>query len=160
MSYDKDLIIAKEKARQQYDSAFHLLNVTFPLVKDPKLLMGIIYNIFSSMEYSMDAILNYEKQLRLVPQHSNVFQSKFNIFRLKSVRRNNIPGRIITQMMEVKELIELHKQSPTEFQRGNRFVICTKDYRMKVISLKDIRNQLDIVKEFLDLSEKITSKFG
>ena len=101
MYSDHQFLVAKDKARQQYDAAFHLLNVTFPLVKDPKLLIGIVHNVFMSMEYSMDAILNYETQLRLVPQHSNVFQSKFNIFRLKSVRRNNIPGKIVNQMLEI-----------------------------------------------------------
>ena len=34
-----------EKAKFKYDVAFHLLKVTFPLVNDPRLLIGVIGNL-------------------------------------------------------------------------------------------------------------------
>ena len=37
-----------------------------------------------------------------------------------------------------------------EFQRGNRFVICGKDYQLKMISIKDIKEYLDKTKEFFN----------
>lgn len=145
----------KEKASQQYEVAFHLLHVTFPLVKDPKLLLGIVHNIFSSLEYSMSAILEYEKQLQLVPNYLDNFQSKLNLFRLKSMRRNNVPMETVNLMLELRDLLELHKRSPMEFQRGNRLVICSRDYRLRTLSIRDLQAHLGKAKELLDQTEKI-----
>lgn len=152
----RDYISSRNKAEHQYDAAFHLLNVTFPLVKDPKLLMGVIQNISASMEHVMDAILAYELQLRLVPNYGDTFQSKFNLFRYKSVRRHDIPSSHITQMMDLNDLIQLHKKCPVEFQRGNKYVLATKDYKLQVVSIKDIKEYLRNAKEFFDRMEQIT----
>ena len=150
-----DYVLDRQKAIQQYEGAYHLFNVTFPLVKDPKLLIGVISNISESLEKSMDAILKYERTLRLVPHYQEEFQSKFNIFRYKSVRRNKIPGEIINLILELRETLALQKRSPMEFQRGNRFVICTKDYQMKVISIKELQNYMDLNKRFINIMETV-----
>ena len=148
-------LTAREKAIQQYDAAFHLLNVTFPLVKDPKLLIGIINNLSQSFEHAMDSILAYEKQLRLVPNYSDNFQSKFNLFRYKCVRRNKIPIEHITLMMELKEILELQKKSPVEFQRGNRYILASKDYKLRALSINDIKAYLTQNKDFLEHLDRI-----
>ena len=158
MSSQQEVLTAREKAIQQYESARHLLQITFPLVKDPKLLLGVVHNVSASLEYSMNAILAYERILRLVPIYGSTFQSKFNVFRLKSIRRNNIPQETIQLITELRKILDLHKKSPIEFQRGNRFVICNKDYQLKVISIKEIQKYLEQTKEMLQIMQKITSK--
>jgi flagellar biosynthesis chaperone FliJ len=147
-----------EKAKFQYDAAFHLLTVTYPLIKDPKLLLGIISNLFTSMESAMSAILSYERQLRLVPNYYQEFQSKFNIFRYKSVKRNKIPQDHVNLMMDLKEIIDLHKKSPIEFKRQDRFVICGKDYTLRQIQAQDIRIYLDKNKAFLNVADRIVNR--
>ena len=158
MSSPQDILTAKDNATQKYEGARHLLNVTFPMIKDPKLLLGVINNLSASLESSMDAILAYERLLRLVPVYNNNYESKFNLFRMKSIRRNNIPPAAIHLMSELRYIIDLHKKSPMEFQRGNRFVICNKDYQLKVISIKDLQQYLYTTKDMLDLTHKIVSK--
>ena len=153
-----DYLVHRDKSLQQYEIAFHLLQVTFPLVKDPKLLIGIINNLFASLEHSLDTILNYEKQLMLVSTCSGDFTSKFNLFRSKSVLRNKIPADYVNLIIDLREILEMHKKSPMEFQRGNRLVICTKDYRLKMISLKDIKSYLDRTKSFLNLVDFIIKR--
>ena len=150
-----DYFLARERAIQHYEAAFHLLNVTFPLIKDPKLLPGVINNIFASLEAAIDAILRYERQLQLVPPYSDNFQSKFNMFRYKSVRRNKIEQKHVNLITDLKEILILHKKSPVEFQRGNKFVICSKDYHLKIISITDIKKYLNQTKEFLETMERI-----
>jgi hypothetical protein len=159
MASPQQVLIAKDIATQKYEGARHLLNVTFPMVKDPKLLLGVIHNLSDSLEGSMDAILAYERLLRLIPIHNDTYESRFNIFRMKSVRRNNISPEAIHLMSELKFILDLHKKSPMEFQRGNRFVICNKDYQLKVISIKDIQKYLSTTKSLLDQMQKIVSKY-
>jgi hypothetical protein len=150
-----DYLLSVQKAHQQYDAAFHLLNVTFPFVKDPKLLMGVISNILSSLEHAMDAILAYERQLRLVPNYSNEFLNKFNLFRYKCVRRNKIPQKFINMIIDLKEIETLHRKSPISFQRGNKYILASQNYQLKVISIGDIKNYLNQTKEFLAISTQI-----
>ncbi len=150
-----DYILSKQKAFQQYDAAFHLLKVTFPLVKDQKLLIGIIHNLFASMELCMDAILRYERELQLIPIYSEQFEAKYRLFLSRSVRRNNIPLELVLLMKELKEILDLHRHSPLEFQRGNRFVISTKDYQLKSISIKEISAYLQQAKQFLEVTDKV-----
>ena len=146
---------ARKKAIYHYDAAFHLLNVTLPLVKDPKLLFGVINNLNQSLEAVMDTILLYERQLKLVPNYLDNFQSKFNLFRYKCVRRNKIPIKIITMMLDLRELEELQKKCPIAFQRGNKYILSTKNYQLKSISIKEIRESVSKTKEFIDYLNQI-----
>lgn len=147
---------AKEKAYQQYNTAFHLLNVTFPLVKDQKLLLGIAHNLFSSVEATMTAILQYERDLRLVSGFNDAdFQSKFNTFRDRSVRRNKIPGLAVSLIQELREIVELHQKSPMVFQRGASVVICDKQYTLKSLTARDLAQYVHQAKEFLEVMEGI-----
>lgn len=143
--------LAQEQAQRYYDVAFHLRAVTFPLVKDHKLLMGVLQNVFNSIEQAMSALLSYERQLQLVPNYYDDFQSKFNTFRYRCMRRNNISPEFAITIQELKELIELQKRTPMQFQRGNRLVLSDKNYQLKVISIADIDGFLSKNKEFLGL---------
>ena len=160
MPTSTDFLKAKDNATQKYEGARHLLNVTFPTVKDPKLLLGVIDNLVCSMEHSIEAILIYERLLRFVPVYSNDPKSQFNMFRQKSMHRNNISPEYVNLYLELKDILELHKKSPMAFQRGNKFVICNKDYMLKTLSINDIKDFLAQTKEFLDISEKVISKYG
>ncbi|MFH1276403.1 MAG: hypothetical protein ABIH82_04800 [Candidatus Woesearchaeota archaeon] len=150
----ENYLISRSKALQQYETAYHLLNVTFPLIKDPKLLIGVMQNILATLEFSIDTILEYEKQLRLVPNYEFQFQSKFNMFRYKSAKRNKIPQELINLIVDLKEILEMHKKSPMAFQRGNKFVICTHDYRLHTISIDDIKQYLIKTNQFLSLTDQ------
>ena len=149
---------ALQKAQFQYDAAFHLLTVTFPLVKDPKLLIGILSNILTSVENSLDAILSYERQLQLVPHYLDNFQSKFNVFRYKSVKRNKIDPTLIQSIETVQNLLQLHKQSQIEFRKDDRLMICDNDFHIRQVTVLDIRSHLDASKSLLDIAGKIVNR--
>lgn len=147
---------SKEKAYQQYDIATHLLNVTIPMTKDNKILLGIVHNLFTSVEATMTAILQYERDLQLVSRFNDVdFQSKFNTFRSKSVRRNQISGSIVALIQELKEIVDLHQKSPMVFQRGASVVICDKQYELKTLTARDIAQYMNQAKEFLEVMERV-----
>jgi len=158
MSTSLDSQTSLNKAIRQYKAAHHFLNVTFPLIKDPKIFPGILINIFSSLKYSIEAILHHERQLLLVPKFTNEFQNRFNIFRYKSAKRYRIKKKYLELIIKLQEIIELHKKSPFVFQRGNRFVICGKNYRLQVITIDEIRQFLAQTQEFLITTESIINR--
>ena len=151
------ILESKRKANQQFDNAFFLMNTTYPVVKDPKLLIGVIHNLTESFEYAKDSILAYERLLRLIPPYPDNPKFKFNLFRDKTMRRNKIPLKYATLLLDLKEFIELQKKCPVEFQRGNRYVLCNKNYQIKSVSLKEIKEYLHQTKEFLEIINKITN---
>ncbi len=148
---------AKRKAMQQFDAAFFLMHKTYPVVKDPKLLIGVIHNLVQSFEHAIDAILAYERLLRLIPPYPEDTKFKFSLFRDKTMRRNKIPSSFAALLMDLKEFIELQKKCPVEFQRGSRYVLCNKNYQIRSVSIKDIKGYLHQTKEFLDIINKITT---
>lgn len=160
MDHPQEFLKAKENAIQKYEGARHLLNVTYRTVNDANLLIGILNNMVSSMESSIEAILAYERVLKLVPAYGTNAQSRLNTFCHHSMHRNNIPPEFARILQDMKEVIELHKKSPSTFQRGNKLVICDQRYELKVLSMQDFQDYLGKTKLFLDLMQKAVSRYG
>ncbi|MBT4538664.1 hypothetical protein HOI26_01030 [Candidatus Woesearchaeota archaeon] len=150
-----DFLDSRKKAKFQHECARHLLHVTYPMVKDPKLLMGVVNNLVISFEHAIDAILAYERQLHLIPIYGSTFQSKLHTFQRKSVKRNKIDPRHISLLLDLKQLQEMHKNCPVEFQRGNRLILATKEYKMQSLSMDKLQKWLYQTKDFLDKTDDI-----
>jgi hypothetical protein len=95
------------EAWDEYKKAKHLLNVTFSITKDPKLLLGIITNIHTSMQLAIE--VQKEQRQQQNPEIMQIFQ-------------------------EIKEINSSNKNSPVTFRRKDKFVICSPDYHMKELS--------------------------
>lgn len=130
---------SKDKAIQQLKTAEHLLEITFPLVKDPKLLIGVINNLNSCLNHGMEAVFHEDF---LVPKSLN---GKIDVL----LKKHNLPQEHVKLIRKVNQLIISHKESPVVFKRGDRQIICNENYDVEVISAKEVRNLIDTTKEFL-----------
>jgi hypothetical protein len=148
----------RQKAVQQYDAAFHLLKVTYPLLKDPKLFMGIVANIMQSYEAAIDAILAYERQLQLVPSYGTRFIEKFNTFRSKSATRNKVEKVHVQTIERLQEMLQKHKESPIDFAKKGRMVLTGHEYAIQVVGEKELQEFLDQNKQFLTIMNEILRK--
>jgi hypothetical protein len=146
------------KARFRYDAAFHLLKVTYPMVKDPRLLIGILDNIFGSLEGAMDAILVYEQKVKLIQPYKDDFKNRFYVFRDKSVRHQDMPREGVDLILRMKNILDLHKKSPMEFKRGGKMVICSSNYDVEMITLQDAREYLEITRRFIEATEAVFNR--
>lgn len=155
MAPNDNIMESKQKAKQQYEAAFHLMHSTFPVINDTKLLIGIIHNLILAHEHAIDAVLAYERQLRLVPPYPNDQGFKFNLFLDKTVRRNKIPQEYPNLLLSLKEIIAFEKKSPVEFRKENNYVICNRNYQIKKVSLDNVKCYLDQTKEFLNIIDGI-----
>jgi hypothetical protein len=148
----------RELAIKKLKIADHILTVTFPLVKDTRLLLGVIENLFLSLTYSMSSILYYERLFKRIPPFHDNFESKFNMFKERCFKKYNLNPEFISLIKEIKELIILHKKSPVEFTRKDSFVICNGYYRIKTIKIDLIKRYKEKTNLFLEETKKITSK--
>ncbi|MBI4981122.1 hypothetical protein HZC30_06220 [Candidatus Woesearchaeota archaeon] len=158
MSSDYHELLAR--AVQQHHVAVHLLTVTFPLAKEPKLLLGITFNLTSAMEYAIEALLAYERKLGLISAYAEEldFKGKLRLFKERCMVRNKIPVKYLHLLSQMHHLQQLHKTCPTEFQRGNKLVMCTSRYEMHTVSINDIKNYVSETREFVEMIGRIMNK--
>lgn len=149
---------AKEKAKKTIRIADHMLIMTFPLIKDPKLLMAVVQNISSALTEAMSSLLYYERLFKRIPVFPDNYESKMIIFRDKLVDKYNINKEYIKLMAEIREILSEHKRSPVEFSRGDRFVICSSNYRIKTIGVGDLKKYIAKTKLFITDIERLVSK--
>ncbi len=141
-------MIIQDKAFQQLKAAEHLLQVTFPLVKDPKLLIGILYNLSAALDYAMQAILQQEPA---VPQSLN---GKLHFLQTKyGIGKNSIE-----LIRRVNEISSAHKDSSVVFTRGSKQVICTDEYAMEVLSAQELASFIEQARDFLKSMEPANRK--
>lgn len=150
MPYQKTL----EQAQRHLQAARHLLRVTFPTLKDPKLLPGVTAQLFAAGEAAMEALLKYERQLRFIPPFGKSFASKFAAFRSSSAKRNHLDPAYLRLLAELQELISLQKSCPTEFRRQDEYILATNKFHLRTISKKEMESYFSRTRAFVQEIEK------
>ncbi|MBW2980222.1 hypothetical protein KY360_02285 [Candidatus Woesearchaeota archaeon] len=145
----------KEEAIKKLKTADHILTQTYPLVRDSKLLLAVMDNIFLSLTNAMSSLLYYERLSKSIPPFHDNFDSKFNMFASKLVGKHKIKKEHVELLQEVKDIILEHRKSPVEFTRKDCFVICSDDYDMKSISIDKISRYLSEAKSFVEGTLKL-----
>ena len=65
----------KEEALKKLKTADHILTQSYPLVKDTRLLLAVMDNIFLSLTNSMSSLLYQERLLKTIPPFHDNFDS-------------------------------------------------------------------------------------
>ena len=150
--------ILRDKAMQKIKVADHMLFMTYPLVKDPKLLLAIVENIFASLDFGMSALLQHERLFKRIPPYHDTFPSRFDIFKSKMIPRYKLSPSHAKLINDVRTIISEHKKSPVEFARKDKFVICSPSYSIKTIDINMVKKYIFETKVFVDNINKIVSK--
>jgi hypothetical protein len=79
----------------------------------------------------------------------------FNAFKARITRRYNINIEYITLIQDIRNILAEHKKSPVEFRRNDKFVICSDTYRLKVISIDNIKGYIEKAKGFIRETENM-----
>jgi len=145
-------------ANKKLQLADHILTMTYPLVKDSHLLLSSIENLFLAFSYGMGSVLYYDRVFKRVPLFPDNFTSKFELFKDKCVKRYNLNEEYLKIMKDLRTIIVAHKKSPIEFSRNESFVICSGDYRIRTISLNEVKSYVEKAKLFIKNVSSIVSK--
>ncbi len=131
------------KALDHYQTAEHLFYGALPLAKDPKLLPGIVKSISNSLELVLEQLLITEKMA--VPEG---LLKKINAAR-PFIKKYHLSNEDVTFMLRIHEILYQQKQSPVEFRRGDRHIICSADYDLEIVSAQDVEGFLQHTKKIL-----------
>ena len=148
----------REHAKRKISIADHMLTQTYPLVQDPKLLLAVLENVFLAFTNAVGSTLYYERLFKRIPPFQDNFESKFNMFQRRIANKHEIGEKYIETIKEIKNLIIQHKKSPVEFARKDTFIICNENYKMRTISIDDMKSYIKTAKEFINLTQNITMK--
>ena len=150
--------VLRDKALQKIKVADHMLFMTYPLVKDPKLLLAIIENIFASLDYGMSSLLYHERLFKKIPPFHDSFTSRFEIFKSRMIPQHDLSPRYSQLINDVRSIISEHKKSPVEFARKDKFVICSPTYSLKTVDINLVKKYIFETKIFVESINKIVSK--
>ena len=147
-----------EEANKAMKTADHLVYVTFPLINDIKLIVTITENLNKALVLGMEAVLQHEylyKRIGYVPKD---FREKMEMFKSYCIPRYNIERDSLLLISDIKDIIEHRRNSPTEFIRSNKFVMCTSDYKMRVLNYDKVKRYNLQCKDFISKVNGILGK--
>ena len=128
----------------------HILYITFPLVKDKKLLLNVLEDIKSAISHCINSILQHEYLYKRITLYQNP-KTNFITFIQKSSKYYHITEEETKRIVELFDLVEKHKESPMEFIKDGKIIIMSENLKTKLITIEKI-------KEFLLLSKSILIK--
>lgn len=147
-----------DKSNKYFKTADHLIYVTYPLIKDIKLLINITENIYQAMLHGMNAILEYDKLFKRISQFPDDFETKVHIFKTSCAKRYNISREYIVMIEDLKRILEHRNKSPMEFIRRDKFVIMNGSFKMKTLNYDKVKEYVNNAKPFIIKVNKILMK--
>ncbi len=139
-----------QEAEKNLKTIDHIIYVTFPLIKDKRLLLKVIQDIKGITTRCITSILQYEYLYKRVGLHKDS-RENFKTFTEKCAPRYGISKDEIRLLLELFEFVEKHKESPFEFVKNGKIVILSENSRPATLTLEK-------TKEFLIMAKNILRK--
>ena len=138
-----------QEAEKNVRTIDHMLYVTYPLIKDKRILIKVLKESKNSIFLCISAILQYEYINKRITLYEDS-KRNFNTF-IECSKRYGITSDEIKKILELYDIIERHKESAIEFYKNGKLVILSENMTQRLISLEK-------TKEFLGLSKEILKK--
>ena len=138
------------EAEKNLRTVDHMVYVTFPLLKDKRLLLKVIQGIKEIITKCITSILQYEYLYKRVNLYKEP-KENLRVFTEKCAPRYKITKRELDLISEVFAFVDKHKESPFEFMKGDKVVILSNGMKPETLSIEK-------TKEFLILAKDIFKK--
>lgn len=148
------------EANRLFNTADHLAYITYPLVKETKLMVTITENLYLSLMAAVDALLQHEKAYKRISLTPNDFESKLDTFRRECMPRYKLDRSYLLLIKDIHDIIEHKKKSPIEFIRNDKYIMCSDSYKMKVLTIEGLKQYIAQSKEFIFRINKVLLKNG
>ena len=145
----QEIFNSLKTSKQAFAKADHLVYMTYPAVKEVKLLYTAVEALNTALLHSLDSLLRYERLYKRISNLPKDLNSKLLIYKEYCVHKYEFDPNISLLIREIAKIVKARKDAPIEFVRKNKFVICSDDYRMKVIDEKTIKKYLSLTRPFI-----------
>lgn len=138
-----------KESKQAFAKADHLVYMTYPTVKEVKLLFSAIETLNTALLKSLDALLLYERLYKRIVGVPKDLNSKLFIYKDYCVRKYDFNSEVEFLIRNLGKMIKARKGSPMEFARGGKLVICSDNFRMRVVDEKMVKGYLTLSRQFI-----------
>lgn len=146
----------QQEAQKRLQTADHMLHVTYPSVKEPKILVAVLDHLFHSLEAAIAALVAYEREFKRVPPYPQSFIGQFEVFRKHCVPNYGISPAMVKLVQDVHETLQL---GPGHIViEGQRPQLQQAQWGSKAISAAYLAACLDQGKSFLLSVDTILSQ--
>jgi|TARA_Y100000310_G_C20545742_1_gene745474 hypothetical protein len=143
--------------------ADHMFYVTYPLVKDSKLIITMAENINRGLLCAVDAILMYEKLYKRISIYPEDYMVKMDMFKDSIARRYNIDREHIVLIQDMKKFLDERKKSGVEFVKDDKYVLFNQKREVKSLGIDKLKQNLNMSKDFLrkvnGILSNVTTRF-
>jgi hypothetical protein len=133
------------EAEEALQRAKILYEVTYKTLNDPKLFLSIINALEEAIVKKIKGFVY--KQTAIEPKSLN---SIVTFFKENCLIEYRIQPRIILVLEKIRSFQQAKKESPIEFRRKDKYIVCEENYKMKVIDENIIKAWLETVTSFLE----------
>jgi hypothetical protein len=148
----------RDKAFEKIKIADHMLFVTYPMLRDPKLLIVVVDNVFASLDFGMAALLHYERLFKRIPPFKESFPSRLEMFKSMVIPHNNLSPNYVKLITDVRTLLAEHRKSPVSFVKNEKVVICSPSYKVKTVDVELVKRYVFETKLFVKNVNMIVKK--
>jgi len=131
----------------------HLVYVTFPLVKDKRMLLNIIAETKKAVALCINSILQYDYLYKKIRLYKDT-KENFITFKEKCAPRYGISQQEVDKITVLFELAEKHKKSPLEFVRNDKVVIMSENFQTNTITVEKTKEFVITARNLLEKIEK------
>jgi len=140
-------IISLRRAKNSLQKADHLTYMTFPLIRENKLLLKILDELSDSVLNTINAILQYEYAYKRIQLYKDA-KENFRTFK-RLAEKYKIDQNQLNKIIEILSLNESHKKSPFEFAKKDKIVILSDNLKTNTLTLEKIKSYLLETKDFV-----------
>jgi len=138
-----------DDANKAFNIADHMAHTTYNLIKDPKLILLGLTHLNTALDNGVSALLYYDYLFKRISFFPKEEASKMDIFKRITTRRYNIPREVVQAVMDVGEIMQDHKASEMEFRRKNKFIIASKNYRLRTLTIEKLKKFIQYSKPLI-----------
>jgi hypothetical protein len=138
-----------ERANKSLKTADHLAYVTYPLLKDTKLVILILENVNNALTLSVEAMIEYDRMFKRIMNIPSDFQSRLELFKRNSAPRYNIDREHIMLISEINHIMETRKKGTMSFMKDDRLVVCGTDFRTKTVDYEKTKDYVNRSKAYM-----------
>jgi hypothetical protein len=129
--------------------ADHIIYITYPVIKDKRLLLKSLDAIYDSIVNIINAVLQYEYIWKRVQIYSNP-NDNFETFINKSSKRYNISPEDISGIQTLFSLVESYKKSAMEFMRKEKIVIMSPGLSTTTLDAEKVKKYLSLARRIFE----------
>jgi hypothetical protein len=141
-----------KKAKQHFEIADHMAYVSFVILKENRLLVKILNELYVSVTSMIKAMLKYEADKGRIKLYSDSILN-FKTFKEK-ISDKYLTKEELKNLLMIMQLERQHQDSPMEFVRKNTFVIMIDD-KYETLTIEKVR---EIVSKLRGSFNKVSLK--